>query len=395
MEKITFVLPSRNNLEFLQLAYKSIRNLLTKHEILILDDASEDGTQEWIKSINDEDLLTFRNPGPDRIGIVGMFDRGIEMARTEIIFAFHADMVAGPNLDVNILKHLKPGTVVSATRIEPPLHPPGPEKITQDWGDEVDQFDFNAAMNAIGFFERQNKDKVTEGIFAPWCMYKADYLAVGGHDELFAPQSKEDSDLFNRFVLKGYKVIQSWDGLVYHFTSRGSRFNKYAGGAAGKNSEEWLYTTTKNARNFIRKWGHFIKHDAYMKPIIPHKYDIGFVVDNCNLQLMAALEPWCNILYTDDELGINEVAYYEQEQPHTKIDLKSKIKVIKHTVPNNDIVVEFNGKLLTQESFNILTQLPEIIAESGEIGTFELDIFKITINNLETYEHNLIHIYNK
>ena len=27
MEKITFVIPSRNNLEFLQLAYKSIRNL--------------------------------------------------------------------------------------------------------------------------------------------------------------------------------------------------------------------------------------------------------------------------------------------------------------------------------------------------------------------------------
>jgi glycosyltransferase involved in cell wall biosynthesis len=395
MEKITFVLPSRNNLEFLQLAYKSIRNLLTKHEILILDDASEDGTQEWIKSINDEDLLTFRNPGPDRIGIVGMFDRGIEMARTEIIFAFHADMVAGPNLDINILKHLKPGTVVSATRIEPPLHPPGPEKITQDWGDEVDQFNFNSSMDAIGYFERQNKDKVTEGIFAPWCMYKADYLAVGGHDELFAPQSKEDSDLFNRFVLKGYKVIQSWDGLVYHFTSRGSRFNKYAGGAAGKNSEEWLYTTTKNARNFIRKWGHFIKHDAYMKPIIPHKYDIGFVVDNCNLQLMAVLEPWCSTLYTDDEMGVLEAAYYEQEQPHTKINLKDKLKVIKQSIPNNDIVVKFDSKLLTQESFNILTQLPEIIAESGEIGTFELDIFKIAINNLKTYEHNLIHIYNK
>ena len=395
MQKITFVLPSRNNLEFLQLAYKSIRNLSTKHEILILDDASEDGTQEWIKSINDEDLLTFRNPGPNRIGIVGMFDKGIEMARTEIIFAFHADMVAGPNLDTNILKHLKPGTVVSATRIEPPLHPPGPEKITQDWGNEVDQFDFNASINAIGFFEIQNKDKVTEGIFAPWCMYKTDYLAIGGHDELFAPQSKEDSDLFNRFVLKGYKVIQSWDGLVYHFTSRGSRFNKHAGGAAGKNSEEWLYTTNKNARNFIRKWGHFVKHDNYLKPIIPHKYDIGFVVTNCTLQLMAALEPWCSILYTDDEMGVLKSSYLEMEQSHTKINLVDKIKVKKYTTPTNNIVVEFNAALLTQESFNILTQLPEIITESGEVGTFELDIFKITINNLETYEHNLIHIYNK
>ena len=129
MKKITFVLPSRNNLEFLQLSYQSIRNLSTIHEVLILDDASIDGTKEWIESLNDPDLITYYNTGPDRIGIVGMFDKGIAMARTEIIFAFHADMIAGVNLDTNILKHLRPGTVVSATRIEPSLHPPGPEKV--------------------------------------------------------------------------------------------------------------------------------------------------------------------------------------------------------------------------------------------------------------------------
>ena len=54
-DKITFVIPSRNNLEFLQLAYKSIRNLETKHDILVLNDASTDGTQEWIDSLYDED----------------------------------------------------------------------------------------------------------------------------------------------------------------------------------------------------------------------------------------------------------------------------------------------------------------------------------------------------
>ena len=81
MQKITFVLPSRNNLEFLKLAYQSIRNLQTKHEVLILDDASEDGTSEWIESLQDTDVIHYHNPGPDRIGIVGMFDKGIEMAR--------------------------------------------------------------------------------------------------------------------------------------------------------------------------------------------------------------------------------------------------------------------------------------------------------------------------
>jgi glycosyltransferase involved in cell wall biosynthesis len=389
MDKITFVLPSRNNLEFLKLAYASIRNLETKHEVLVLDDASVDGTQEWIKSLNDEDLITYHNPGPERIGIVGMFDKGIEMARTEIIFAFHADMVACKDLDKNILKYLKPGVVVSATRVEPPLHPPGVEKITVDFGIEADQFDFDKWYTES---ETLKQDKTTEGIFAPWCMYKSDFL---GHDELFAPQSKEDSDLFNRFILNGYQVIQSWDALVYHFTSRGSRFNKHAGGAAGKNSEEWLHTTNKNARNFIRKWGHFVKHDEYMKPIVPHKYNIGFVVDKCTLQLMSALEPWCSTLYTDDEMCVIESHYLDLEQPSTKIDLKQRLKLFKHTAPNNDIIVEFDGSKLDQEHFNILMQLPEIIMESGEVGKFELGIFKIDIRSLTTYEHDLIHIYNK
>lgn len=391
MNKITFVLPSRNNLEFLQLAYKSIRDLETKHEVLVLDDASTDGTQEWIKSLNDDDLITYHNPGPERIGIVGMFDKGIEMARTEIIFAFHADMVACKDLDKNILKHLKPGTVVSATRVEPPLHPPGPEKITVDFGVEANEFTFTKWYTES---EGLKQDKVTEGIFAPWCMYKSDYLAVGGHDELFAPQSKEDSDLFNRFVLNGYQVLQSWDALVYHFTSRGSRFNKHAGGAAGKNSEEWLYTTNKNARNFIRKWGHFVKHDAFMKPIIPHKYNIGFVVHTCNLEKLAVLEPWCSTIYIEDT-DVLTSHYLDLEQKHTTINLADKIKVIGYTTPNNNIIVEFDATKLNQESFNILMQLPEIITESGDVGTFELDIFKITITSLDTYEHNLVHIYNK
>ena len=383
MQKITFVLPSRNNLEFLQLAYKSIRDLETKHEILVLDDASTDGTQEWIKSLNDEDLITYHNPGPERIGIVGMFDKGIEMARTEIIFAFHADMVAAPNLDENILKHLKPGVVVSATRVEPPLHPPGPEKLTVDFGIEADQFNFDKWYTES---KKLKQDKITEGIFAPWCMYKSDFL---GHDPLFAPQSKEDSDLFNRFVLNGYKIIQSWDALVYHFTSRGSRFNKHVGGAAGVNSNEWLYTTNKNAKNFIRKWGHFVKHDALMKPIIPPKYDIGFRVTNCNVDMLAALELWCSTISSD----ANYAEWLDEEQKHTTLNMLDRVKPWNSGL-DNDIIVEFDASQLTQQSFQIIQQLSEIIHESGEIGEFELDIFKIKIKSLTTYEKDLIFIKN-
>jgi len=387
MEKITFVLPSRNNLEFLKLAYASIRNLsYPHHNVLILDDASTDGTSEWIKLLEDKNIIHYQNPGPERIGIVGMFDKGIEMSNTDIIFAFHADMVACKDLDINITKHLKPGTIVSATRVEPPLHPPGPEKITIDFGIEVDQFSFDKWYTES---EKLKQDKTTEGIFAPWCMYKSDYLVIGGHDELFAPQSKEDSDLFNRFVLNGYKVIQSWDALVYHFTSRGSRFNKHAGGGAGKNSNEWLYTTTRNGKEFIRKWGHFVKHDPLMKPIIPPKYDIGFIVSNCGLPHLEALEPWCSTIYIKDDMNLIVSDYINKEQSNTKFDLQERIKPYDNEKQNN-ILVSFDASKLTNQNFQLLIQLPEIIKDSGEIGTFTLDIFTIDIIQMNEYQDKLI-----
>ena len=399
MKKITFVIPSRNNLEFLKLAYKSIRNLETKHDILILNDASVDGTSEWIRNLNDPDVIAYENKGPQRIGIVGMFDKGIESARTEIIFAFHADMVAAPDLDKHILKYLKKGTVVSATRVEPPLHPDGPEKMLVDFGIEVEDFNIDKFNNWVlnKYKPKHNKD-TTEGIFAPWCMYKEDFLAIGGHDELFAPQSKEDSDLFNRFILNGYKVLQTWEGLVYHFTSRGSRFNKHAGGAAGRNSNEWLHTTTKNMRNFIRKWGTVVKHDALMKPIISPKYSIGIKVENCTSQLLEALEPWCDKIYVD-EGNIPTIIknYINLEQPKTNFNLQEKI----HTTGNlsdytnngffpTDIFIKVDGNTFNNQDYSVIQQFSEIIQDSGEIGEFELGNLKIIVNNLKTYENNLI-----
>ena len=391
MEKITFVIPSRNNLEFIQLAYDSIRNLETKHEILILNDASTDGTKEWIDNLGDDDLIVYHNEGPERIGIVGMFDKGIEMARTDIIFAFHADMIAAPKLDENILKHLERGKVVSATRVEPALHPPGPEKITMNFhigrGAEADNFDHEEWLhwcNEIGL----KNDKTTKGIFAPWCMYKEDFLAIGGHDNLFAPQSKEDSDLFNRMQLAGYKFIQPWNALVYHFTSRGSRFNKHSGGAAGKDSNEWIQTTTKNGREFIRKWGHFIKHDRFMKPIIPPKYDIGLILNNCNnIQFLEALEPWCSNVYVDNV----RLKYITMEQPKTRYSLSYRVLPLEND-KLNDILIEIDCTKFDNTEFNYIQNMSEIISSDSDIetGSFELGRLKITILDLKTVKQDII-----
>lgn len=256
-------------------------------------------------------------------------------------------------------------------------------------GNDADECDFNNTILALKQLEEQNTDKITEGIFAPWCMYKEDFFKVGGHDILFAPQSKEDSDLFNRFHLNGYNFIQSWDGLVYHFTSRGSRFNKHSGGGVGVNSSEWVHTTTKNGKNFIRKWGSFVSHTDTMKPIVKHKYDIGVVIKNCTPNLLQIAEVFSSNVYTD--LNAGEIKkYIDTEQPNTLFQLKERLKSI-DILPINDIVIQFDGNNWTESIEQILVNFPDVISKNEvEIGEYEFDNCKITINSLKFYENNLI-----
>ena len=413
MKLISFILPSRNNLKYLKWSYSSIRKHLGyKHEICMADDASTDGTWEWMMEIAamDYSVKIHRNEGPERLGHTILYDTLVnDYATNDIVMIYHADMYACPSLDVEILKHLEPGKVVSATRIEPPLHPDGPEKIFKDFGIEPEEFDEQGLLRFVSdhrknwdyIEESEREDEITKGIFAPWVIYKEDFQRIGGHDPLYAPQSKEDSDIFNRFVLVGYELIQTWKGLVYHMTSRGSRFKDGAERnpkgqvfVKGRESDEWLKQNIRSTRNFIRKWGHMVRHDELMYPIIPHKYDIGFAVTNCDIKLLYELEPWCSTIYTDCKQHEHDI-YIKNEQPNTIYNLEDKLKIWDgHTLHEdenaNDILVSFDCKKLDNESFQILVKLSDILSDSGEIGRMEYGIFTLFIDSLTHYEKELI-----
>jgi len=397
LKKISFIQPSRNNLKYLKWSYNSIRkNLGYIHEICMADDFSDDGTWEWMQEIQNKDpnVKIHRNEGPTRLGHTILYDTLInDYATNDIVMIYHADMYALPGLDEEVDKLIEPGVVVSGTRIEPPLHPNGPEKMIRDYGIEPEEFKEQELLSDLE--KLIAKGKRTEGIFAPWAIYKSDFQKIGGHDPLYAPQSKEDSDIFNRFVLAGYKLVQTWEGFVYHMTCRGSRF---ADGAKrnpdgqvfmkGRETDEWLKQNHKSTRNFIRKWGHFVKHDDFMKPIIPPKYDIGFVVTNCRDDVLYELEPWCSTIYVDSTLIDS---YIKSEQKETDFDLRDRVRTLFDN-GDNDITVEFDGRNFTKESFNVITSLSEILSktEGLEEGEFEADIFKFIVNKIKTYEEELI-----
>jgi glycosyltransferase involved in cell wall biosynthesis len=405
--RISFVIPSRNNKIYLQQAVNSILECYgTDHDLVLLDDASDDGTWEWIQSLEGEHFVKYRNEGPERVGHTILYDKGVELSKTEVFTIFHADMITTKNHIPNLLKHLKPQTVIAATRIEPPLHPPGPEKHVRMYGFEPSEFKKDEFLKELDNLESENKDQTTKGIFAPWLMYKSDFEAIGGHDPLFAPMELEDSDIFNRMYLAGYELIQSRDSFVYHMTCRGSRFKDGIEIEAEiplpdgtiwykpKDSEEYKALRAIKFREWWRKWGQDVLHDDLMMPIVNPKYNIAFVVKKCNLELLSVLEPWCDRIYIEDDMQVLTSHYIDQEQKNTLYDLTKRVLCIGYNDPigENDIVIEFDATRLTQENFKLLTQIPLIIKDSGEIGEFEIDIFRIVISHIEEYQNNLIKV---
>jgi glycosyltransferase involved in cell wall biosynthesis len=347
---ITLVIPSYNNLKHIKNAYTSIRKHYPEVNVILLDDGSNDGTWEWLISLLKTDLYLTIYKSEERVGHTILYDKGIELAKTDIVGILHADMLVGPNYIENLLKHLKPQTVVCATRIEPPLHPEGKEKIIRNFGLDFDDLNIEAFEEYTLEAQNEYKDQTSKGMFAPWILYKSDFQAIGGHDPGFAPFPYEDSDIFQRWILAGYELIQSRDSFVYHLTCRGHRWNEQV----GKNDDYFTIVEKKAREYYIKKWGSWIKNDEYQYPTIIPVYKKKFILTNPNPQLKEALSIWFN--------------------------------------GGEDIIVEVDGNTFTQQDFNYIVQLNEIIKDSGEAGQFNLGNVKITINSLQEYQNDLIYI---
>jgi len=176
-------------------------------------------------------------------------------------------------------------------------------------------------------------------------------------------------------------------------TCRGSRRNTID---KAKNiyedSPEWLEQNMRSTRNFIRKWGCMVKHDEYMKPIIPSKYDIGFIVKNCSQHLLHGLEPHCSTIYCDT--NINE--YVSHEQSNTLFNLNDRVKPYDNK-KQNQILVEIDGYKIDDNDAQYIAQLPLIIDDSTFLEEdygeqFEVGNLKLTILATNTFEHKLIKI---
>lgn len=373
--KITFCIPSKNNLRYLKSSVESIKsNSILEYDIIVFVDSDNDGTESWLKQ---QGIQYIKNSESLPKGIAYAYNRCIEAANTEVVCMFHADMYMATGFDVNALKHLKPGIVVSGTRIEPPLHPEGKEKIVKNFGMYPEDFKKKEFEVFVEEQKKENENKVTYGIFAPWMCYKSELMEIGLHDELFHSYH-EDSDIFNRMILNGMKCIQSRDSFVYHLTCRGGQFQD----GVEKITEDHNFHKMKNAsqRNYIRKWGSWINNDEYQHPIISNLYDLAFRVKNSDAQTIQVLEPWCKSFFVDCGRDAVE-AYVNSEKSACGVDVSPKIKNY-DLEPTNRVTVEFDWKDISNDRYiNFITKISEILNDVEEAGVYEWDVFKVIVKD--------------
>ena len=313
---------------------------------------------------NEVEIVFYEN---NNVTLSTKYNIAVGMAKGEKIILLHDDMVLRPGFVELMDKYIEKNKIVTYTRIEPPIYNDlYPGKVIEDCGFDLEDF------NKEKFYNTQVEDKVTPGgsqIF--FGFLKEDYIGFDGETyEIFC----EDDDIHLRYKLGNFESIVC-PAAVYHFVSKTSRTKE------GHQKREY-----NSNRNFVRKWG--FRRSQYNK-----KYNVAFVIKYANMQLVEALEPWCDRLYIDDDMGIIQSHYIDKEQSNTKFDLTKRILTTSYNYPEgeNDIVVTFDARQFNQNSYDVIQNLSDIITESGEVGTFELDCFKITINSLNSYEKDLIY----
>ena len=282
MNKITTTISTNNNLEYLKLAIKSVRQNCYYNDMPLIVHAEncEDGTDEWLNDNTDKYSIEYyidHNNHPKGIG--GGMNFCVDKVKTEFVNIIHSDMWCAPNQDSELLKlydDTDKRLIASAFRIQPRIFPNDPDyrpgtvfHPMEEFGAFCYEFDSDYFDRWATEFSKENDVTVRKAGGAGFFCRVEDYKWIGGNDPLFAPASWEDKDLFVRMQLECYEFVMTTKSILWHFSARGSHFRDEAKDDLTKKSMRQQKSERDNIQKWIKKWGRLPEEDeeTFVKPI--------------------------------------------------------------------------------------------------------------------------------
>jgi GT2 family glycosyltransferase/glycosyltransferase involved in cell wall biosynthesis len=239
--RVSIVIVSYNNLELTRLCLDSVlRNSVYPNlEILIVDNASTDGSAEYLDALRDDRVRVLLNR--ENSGFAAANNRALEIATGEYLVLLNNDTVVPRGWLPRMLRQLEDplaGLVVAVTnfsgnesRIDVPyttIDDMEPFAEQYMWDHEGQRFDIRvAAMYCVG-------------------LRRDVYDRLGPLDEEFRIGMFEDDDYSHRTRLAGLRVLCAEDVFVHHFGQ--ASFSKLP-------SEAYEALWKRNQAYFEQKWG--------------------------------------------------------------------------------------------------------------------------------------------
>ncbi|EGN56109.1 glycosyltransferase family 2 protein [Hallella multisaccharivorax] len=224
----SILIPSWNNLPFLQLCIRSIReHSAYRHQIIVHINEGKDGTLEWVKA-QGLDYTYSRN----NVGVCLAMNIMRTKVKTDYILFLNDDMYLLPGWDVAFYDEVRKLNsnyfYLSASTIQPHHHPGGLKGWQADYGDRPDNFQEQRLLNEFSQLKLQDWQGAT---CPPSLVHRDIWDLVGGYSIEFTPGMGSDPDFTAKLLFVGVRYFKGLAASrAYHFeckTTAVVKKNKY------------------------------------------------------------------------------------------------------------------------------------------------------------------------
>ena len=268
----SIVIPTLNNINYLKLCIKSIKNNSNfNHELIIHVNQGTDGTIEFLKNEKIKYSYTKYNAG-----ICEGVNLASKLSTTNYILYAHDDFYFCPGWDdalVNELKDLKnnlfyfSGTMIHNGQVE------------FNCGNSLEDFNEKKLLNE---YKNIKFNDFQGSTWAPHLIHKDLWNKIGGFSEEYFPGTGSDPDLNMKLWNEGVRIFKGLQNCkVYHFGSIVTRQKE-------KKFNTITESGSKGSKIFLLKWGisikffkkYFLKSDTiYLEPLKEPVKNFNFFFD--------------------------------------------------------------------------------------------------------------------
>jgi O-antigen biosynthesis protein len=253
----SIIILTYNKLQYTKECIASIREYTVQgtYEIIVVDNASNDSTVEWLKQQNDI-ISIFNN---DNLGFPKGCNQGIDVATGEYILLLNNDVIVTKHWLSNMRKALDSSEKIGAVSVVS-NYCSYYQSIPVAYNTLEEMQSFAEGFNVSDSTKWEDRIKLIG-----FCMLikKKVVREIGYLDERFTPGNFEDDDYSFRIILAGYKLVLCKDTFIHHYGSTSFK----------DHSSEYNQLLISNKTKFQDKWGFDPAYSTFIRSEIINQID--------------------------------------------------------------------------------------------------------------------------